>query len=148
MDQLTESYKLADKTVFSSINMINQSRPNQDVTYQRELAKKEKKIKDLEDKFKQIKNKKATTPSDKPNNAKKPPVQKDPTKPTAPAVNQSDKPLSVEERDNLIKQISQLNEQQSQGIIEIVSQFAQKDDNNQVTFELTQLPIDKCRNLQ
>lgn len=29
-----------------------------------------------------------------------------------------------------------------------MSEFAQRDDNNQVTFELTQLPIYKCRNLQ
>lgn len=33
-------------------------------------------------------------------------------------------------------------------MIEIVSEFAQRDGNNQVTFELTQLPVHKSRSLQ
>ena len=47
------------------------------------------------------------------------------------------RPLTVEERDNLIQQINLLNAQQSEGIISIVQEYAQRDDSNQVTFELT-----------
>ena len=65
-----------------------------------------------------------------------------------PAENLNDKPLTVDERDNLIKQIQLLSQVQSEGIIKIVEQYASRDDNNQVTFELTQLPIFLCRNLQ
>jgi len=39
---------------------------------------------------------------------------------TQPAVNLDDKPLTVEERDNLIRQINSLTSQQSEGIIQIV----------------------------
>lgn len=59
-----------------------------------------------------------------------------------------EKPLSVEERDNLIRQINSLTPVQSEGIITIVQEFAQRDENNQVTFELTQLPIQLCRTLE
>jgi len=59
-----------------------------------------------------------------------------------------EKPLTVEERDNLIHQINSLTPQQSEGIITIVQEYAQRDDNNQVTFELTQLPVFLCRNLE
>ena len=54
----------------------------------------------------------------------------------------------MEERDNLIRQINSLTNQQSEGIISIVQQYAQRDESNQVTFELTQLPIHLCRNLE
>lgn len=64
------------------------------------------------------------------------------------APNMDEKPLTVEERDNLIRQINSLTSSQSEGIIEIVQQYAQRDDNNQVTFELTQLPVFLCRNLE
>ena len=37
---------------------------------------------------------------------------------------------------------------QSEGIIRIVQDYAQPDDSNQVTFELTQLPIPLCRKLE
>ena len=40
--------------------------------------------------------------------------------PAQPAVNLDEKPLSVEERDNLIRQINSLTAQQSEGIISIV----------------------------
>ena len=132
-NQLIESYKLTDKTVFSSINMSNPNMPSGDSRMRRELMKKEKKIKDLQDKFNMISSKKSktTTPDGKPIPAKKPASKPEAGKPAAaPAVNQNDKPLTVDERDNLIKQISSLNEVQSQGIIDIVSEFAQKDDNN------------------
>ena len=41
-----------------------------------------------------------------------------------------EKPLSVEERDNLIRQINSLTPVQSEGIITIVQEFAQRDENN------------------
>ena len=56
--------------------------------------------------------------------------------------------MTVEERDNLIHQINSLTPQQSEGIITIVQEYAQRDDNNQVTFELTQLPVFLCRKLE
>ena len=56
--------------------------------------------------------------------------------------------MTEKERDNMIQQINSLTPQQSEGIIEIVSAYVKRDDNNQVTFELTKLPISLCRSLE
>jgi len=109
---LIESYKLVDKSIFSQISQVNQQIPSTDNNYRRELKMKEKKIKELEDKFKKINQKK---PDGKPGQAKKPAAAKSSDASSkagalsTPAQNLNEKPLTVEERDNLIKQISSLN---------------------------------------
>lgn len=64
-------------------------------------------------------------------------------KPERPKLEEN--PLTVEERDNLIKQINFLPDTQKQEIINIVQNYAQRDESNQVSFELTQLPVKLCR---
>ena len=48
--------------------------------------------------------------------------------------------MTLAERDDLISQINILTPQQSEGIIKIVAEHAQKDGQQNYTFELTQLP--------
>lgn len=113
---LIESYKLTDKSVFSQISAMSSSVPVGDSNYRRELKNKEKKIKELEDKFKKLNQKKTSggIPDGKPGQVKKPAPAKSSDQsakagPATPAQNLNEKPLTVEERDNLIKQISSLN---------------------------------------
>ena len=56
--------------------------------------------------------------------------------------------MTVAERDDLITQINSLTPNQSEGIIKIVQEHAQKDEGQNYTFELTQLPMNVCRNLE
>ena len=59
-----------------------------------------------------------------------------------------DQPMTLAERDDLITQINSLTAQQSEGIIKIVSEHAQKDGQQNYTFELTQLPLAVSRQLE
>ena len=56
--------------------------------------------------------------------------------------------MTEEERNDLITQINSLTPNQSEGIIKIVQEHAQKDEGQNYTFELTQLPMSVCRNLE
>ena len=141
------------------MSQLNSTVPSGDRNYSNELKKKERRIKELEERLK--KPQKKTDPKQPPSKKPVKTPSESGSKPAGggstvnagmpqgkPVENLNEKPLTVDERDCLIKQIGLLSQTQSEGIIEIVAEFAHKDDNNQVTFELTQLPIFKCRGLQ
>jgi len=56
--------------------------------------------------------------------------------------------MSVEEQAALIESISTLNQKQTEGILDIVKEFAHSNESMEVSFELAQLPVEKCRALQ
>lgn len=55
--------------------------------------------------------------------------------------------MSVEEQAALIESISTLNQKQTEGILDIVKEFAHSNESMEVSFELAQLPVEKCRAL-
>ena len=128
-NSLIDAAKLSDKSVFSQIStmiqrMSSQVSSTQDVQMQKQLSKKDLQIKKLQEqvqmqKINQQKLKKASTlpPQKKPDPKQANQQSKAPNSAannsktvSAPQTAQSleEKPLSVEERDNLIRQINSL----------------------------------------